>query len=65
MLADGSFDLNSVIPQKPSTVEGWTDLGFLEKLFEARTINAIASAEHVYSHKVTSGQDAKQAFADW
>lgn len=64
VLADGSFDLNSVIPQKPSTVEGWTDLGFLEKLFEARTINAIASAEHVYSHKVTSGQDAKQAFAD-
>merc|ERR1712070_942392 len=64
VLSDTGFDRASAAPAKPDTPDGWADLGFLEKLFKARAICAVAQAEQMYSDKIALGQDAKQAFAD-
>ena len=54
VLSDPSFDPSSLLPAKPSTAEGWTELSFLKQLFESRAVSSVAVAERCFSQKVAA-----------
>ena len=64
VIGQPGFDVKTTTPPKPTTTEGWLDIAFLQKLFEARTIAAVYSADQALSERTRAGQDARAAFAD-
>ena len=64
VIGQPGFDLARTAPPKPTSAEGWLDIAFLQKLFEARTIAAVYSADQALSERTRAGRDARGAFAD-
>lgn len=57
VLADPELKLESVLGSKPGTAEGWLSLPFLCKLFEARTVAAVGSADRALAARLARHPD--------
>lgn len=64
VLGSKNFAISQVVPPKPQSPEGWLNLTFLLKLFEARTICAVSAADRLLSSFLQRGVDPKEAFAE-